>query len=389
MKQIFILFLFSFTFQVAAIDVGDGSDGVCVTGTFVSTKKNYQCTSLNITGALNLFSGSGQGAGGADLVIKVQGDVTIANGATFNLSGANGIDGNTAGAIAGGAAGAGGSAGGNSTATNGANGNGTGAGTGGIFAPIPAVNPFSVGGGGGGGSYSNISITIPIIGDQDGAPIAAGTNGPVYGAEINFETSFLGGSGGAAGGTGVDNTATPAPATTWFGSSGGGGGGAIHIVAGGDITVAGTIISSGGVGGGAGGEIGSGGGGGGSGGAIWLQAAGALLVSSTGSINAAGGAGGINVSGFGTGGDGGDGRIRLDDGDGAIVIDPGGAVGPNAVSTTFVPTSASTARQYSSAVSCARVSLSEDHNFDMILNLLIGMILSSIFYFLFSKRGKV
>lgn len=393
MQQIFILFLFSFLFtdRAVAIDVGDGSDGNCVDGTFVSTKKYYQCVDLTITGPapINVFSGTGPGADGATLVIKVQQDVTIANGATIDLSGANGNDGNSAGIIIGGKAGAGGGAGGNSTATNGANGNGTGGGTGGTFTLHTALGPDAYAGGGGGGSYGTQSATQPLIGDNDGAAVAAGVNGITYFPEINFDTNFSGGSGGAAGGTGTDLVDIP-----WYGSSGGGGGGAIRIISGGNITIDGTVISSGGNGGGIGTVTSSGGGGGGSGGAIWLQAAGTLSISATGSVIALGSIGGINASGlFGFGGDGGLGRIRMDDADGAITNN--GTVTPAiGHSTTFTPTaitsgSSTLSRQYSSSVACGRVSLENEKPLNNLVNLIFGMIIASVVYFSISRKGKI
>lgn len=383
-----IIFLFSFT-NAFATDTGDGSDGACTNASFIVAKRNYQCTTLTIDAALTMF----RAVGGNPLVIKVQRDVYItAVTGSIDLSGANGSSGNSTNSVkAGGAPGAGGSAGGNSpgTGADGLSGSGSG---GGIFgknvAPAPTYN-YSYGGGGGGGSYKTQSLILPEIGDDGigGVVGTAGQNGAIFGNEALFDSSFVGGSGGAAGGGGDAGVITSIPVT---GSSGGGGGGALRIIAGGDITVDGNIIAQGGQGGGVGGVGGtpsSGGGGGGSGGAIWLQAAGALLVS--GSITALGGAVGTNDSGVvGLGGGGGDGRIRLDDGDGAIVIDPGGIVSPTAFSTTFTPTSA--ARQYSSAVSCARVSLQDEkQSFNTIFNMILGLMIASAFYFAFSRRGKV
>jgi hypothetical protein len=161
-------------------------------------------------------------------------------------------------------------------------------------------------------------------------------------------------------------------------------------VAGGNITIDGTITSNGGNGGGAGTETSSGGGGGASGGAIWLQAAGSLAVSGTGIITATGGTFGTNASGFlGFGGGGGDGRIRLDDGNGAITNT--GTVTPAPYTTTFTPTSISNgstsiaSRQYSSSVSCARVTLDENQKKNLIGNFLVGILIVSLGYFGLSK----
>ncbi len=388
------LFLFT-SFSASAIDVGDGSDGVCTNATFVLGKRSYQCTSLTINAPLTLY----KGVGGAALVIKVQNDVDITGAGSIDLSGNNGQDGNIVSVAFGGTGGAGGFSGGNSSTADppanppssvtGGNGAGAGAGVGGQDAGLNA-GAVSVGAGGGGGSYKTAG-TAALLGDSNGTARAPGANGSLYGNEAAFETTFVGGSGGGAGGNGNDGT------NTWFGSAGGGGGGALHIVAGGNILIDGTIISNGGNGGGAGTETSSGGGGGASGGAIWLQAAGTLTVSLTGSINATGGLKGTNVdAGFlGDGGSGGDGRIRLDAGNGSITNN--GSVTPAPYTTSFTPTpinnggtSAIASRQYSSSVSCARVS--EDMNQSSlinVINLLVGISLVGAFHFIVSRRGNV
>jgi hypothetical protein len=228
----------------------------------------------------------------------------------------------------------------------------------------------SIGAGGRGGSYQTQGATAPTNGDDNGTAIVAGANGVIFGSEATFDTTFTGGAGGAAGGSGIDTIPN-----LWFGSSGGGGGGALHIISGGNILVDGTIISKGGDGGGAGAERSSGGGGGASGGAIWLQAAGTLTVSATGVITANGGTFGVNATGFiGSGGDGGTGRIRLDDADG--VITNLGSVSPAPFSTSFVPTAISSSssmatRAYSSTVACGRVT--EDFDKSIPINIFIGI----------------
>lgn len=384
------LFLLSST-SAFAIDTGNGSDGACTNASFVVAKRSYQCTTLTINASLNIF----KAVGGAQVVIKVQGDVNITAAGTIDLSGANGSAGDLVGSVAGGLGGAGGSAGGNSgdatigISMDGSNGNGSGAGVGGKF--VNAVGGTSYGGGGGGGSFKDVSATLASNGDDGVASKVntAGANGSTYFPEANFDTSFAGGSGGAAGGGGVD------VATPHSGSSGGGGGGAIRIVSGGNILIDGSIISKGGNGGGTAGiTVSSGGGGGASGGGIWLQAAGTLTVSAGAVITALPGVHGDNLSnGFsGIGGDGGNGRIRLDSGNG--VITNAGTINPAPYSTSFTPTPISSgttaiSRQYSSAVSCARVSLEHDQSKNIMLNILVGILIASLGHLIVSRSGKV
>lgn len=379
-----------------AIDTGDGSDGVCnITGgadtQITSARKLYQCSSLNIDANLDDFSGSQAGAGGAALVIKVQGNVTVGAGVTIDLSGDNGIPGtNAAGVIAGGAAGAGGFSGGSSPgqSVDGQNGNGAGGGFKGLAVPMTAV--FSYGGGGGGGSYKTQGATLA----QDGEDIGVGTDlgsggaqGFVNGNEAAFDSIFVGGSGGAAGGGAQENGQPDIS-----GSSGGGGGGAIRIIAGGDIIVDGSIISKGGDGGGTGATNYAGSGGGGSGGAIWLQAGGNLTVS--GMITSLGGNPGSNSGGY-SGGSGGDGRIRLDDGDGVINIIGGSTISPAPYSTSFTPTpltsgSNAIGRQYASGVSCASVALDDyEKPYNNLMNLILGIAVVALTHYSLSKKSKV
>ncbi len=392
----FLLTLFLFTNSLAfAMDVGDGSDGSCdVAGTattqITAAKKYYQCTTLNINGNLISFKGGQPGAGGVPLFIKVLGSVTISSGFSIDLSGVNGVDGDAINSLkTGGSAGAGGSAGGNSPGTNanGLSGNGTGGGGAGLLVTPTAPATSSYGGGGGGGSYQTQSATVAADGDNGVGSVinTHGINGAIFGSESTFDSSFIGGTGGGAGGAGI-NAGIP---TT--GSSGGGGGGAIRIVAGGNIQVDGSIISTGGNGGGIVTTASSGGGGGASGGAIWLQSAGTLTVSATGTITALGGAGGINASGLsGLGGGGGNGRIRLDSGSGTITNL--GTVNPTPYSTSFSPTIASStqaSRQYASSISCAKVSLEHDQNNNFLINFIFGLIISTTGYLIFSRNKKV
>lgn len=380
-----------------AIDTGDGSDGVCnITGgadtQITSARKSYQCSSLNIDANLDDFQGSQAGAGGAALVIKVQGNVTIGAGVTINLSGDNGIPGtNTAGVKVGGAAGAGGFSGGSSPGqgVDGQNGNGAGGGLKGLAVPMTVV--FSYGGGGGGGSYKTQGATVAQDGEDIGGTGisfgSGGAQGAIHGNEAAFDSSFVGGSGGAAGG-GAEENGQP----DISGSSGGGGGGALRIIAGGDITVDGSIISKGGDGGGIGATNYAGSGGGGSGGAIWLQAGGSITVS--GIITSLGGNSGTNSGGY-VGGNGGDGRIRLDDGDGVINIIGGSTISPAPYSTSFTPTPISSGtnaigRQYASGVSCASVALGDEEKpFNNLMNLILGLGIAGLAHHLISRKSKV
>ncbi|MEA9356865.1 hypothetical protein SHI21_11640 [Bacteriovorax sp. PP10] len=382
-----------------AIDAGDGSDGVCnITGgagtQITSAKKYYQCSSLNIDANLDDFKGSQAGAGGAALVIKVQGNVTVVAGVTVDLSGDNGLAGNTtAGVKAGGVAGAGGFSGGAASGLNldGVNGSGAGGGLKGLQVDQNLL--FSYGGGGGGGSYKTQGITLSVDGEDVGgngtSNGSGGAQGFVYGDEATFETSFTGGSGGAGGGGGQENGQSDIS-----GSSGGGGGGALHIIAGGNITVDGSIISRGGNGGGIAATQFAGGGGAGSGGAIWLQAGGNLIVSASGTITSLGGTQGTNDGGY-DGGNGGDGRIRLDDGDGVITMIGGSTVSPAPYSTSFTPTPITSGtsainRQYASGVSCASVALGDEEKpFNNLMNLILGLGIAGLAHYLVSKKSKV
>ncbi|MDD4976014.1 MAG: hypothetical protein PHY93_16790 [Bacteriovorax sp.] len=393
-KLALFLLLISFYQSAFGIDVGDGSDGTCaVTGpatTLITlARRNYQCTTLDIDGNLPIF----KGVGGAAVIIKVQGNVTMMNAAhTLDISGADG--GNGGAAIQnGGIGGAGGNTGGNSNFSNGLIGSGVRAGSGGLF--VTNVGLDSFGGGGGGGSYNTKAVVEPIDGDNfaGGGVGSKGANGDFFGNETTFETTFAGGSGGGAGGGGFNG------GSAVTGSSGGGSGGALRIIAGGNITIDGTIRSNGGTGGGLAGTLGSGGGGGGSGGAIWLQAVGA--ITGTGTIEALGGSHGINDSlifsgGFptiGYGGDGSKGRIRLDDNsNGSVVL--GSILPPSQGGITFTPTAISSSssaisRQYASAIACGRVSIKHEMPWNNLINLLLGIMITSLIYFSISRKGKI
>ncbi len=395
MKLVLAVCLFSITFSNAfAIDIGDGSDGACTNATFVVGKRNYQCTSLTINAALNIF----RAVGGAAVVIKVQNDATITG--SIDISGADGIEGDSNAPVGktGGFAGAGGSAGGSSPGTkaNGAAANATGGasgargGGGGDYVPPTSING-AYGGGGGGGSFKTQGAVSSTQGEDVGGtgsvPGSEGASGVALGDEATFDSSFTGGAGGGAGGDGEDSTAV-----TFGGSSGGGGGGAIRIVAGGDITVNTTIIADGGNGGGLISTQFAGGGGAGSGGAIFIQAAGNLTVVPGSTLRAVGGSEGLND--IGSGGSGGLGIIRLDDGDGVVSV-AGSTVTQGKYTAAFTPTvlvtgTSTVSRSYASDVSCASVAL-DDHNkpFNNVVNLILGMAMAYLIHFLLSKKSKV
>lgn len=377
-----------------AIDVGDGSDGICDEVTITATPKNYyQCTSLNINGAITVFKAGQAGAGVGPVVIKVQGDATIGAGGSIDFSGANGAFGNNT-VRPGGAAGAGGGAGGSSQiGAAGLSGNGPGAGIFGQYVADDPAGTSSYGGGGGGGSYKTKSATVPNDGfdSNGGGAGSAGTNGPIFvTSESQFDSNFSGGSGGGAGGGGTINGSAVS------GSSGGGGAGAIRIISGGNIVVAGQIIFNGGAGGGIGSSGGSptqssGAGGGASGGAVWLQAVGSLKIENTGSISALGGLGGKNDFDL-IGGNGGNGGIRLDDADGVIEnLGVGNILPSDYYHTTFGSTA--TSRLYTSSVACGRVALEDQKPFNNLINLILGMMITSLIYlsvyFSRSRKGKV
>ena len=366
MKLIPFLFIILSQNAFAYFDTGTGADGACTQATLIAGTRTYNCTTLNIGAANSVFNA----VGGAAVVIKVQGAVTISN--TLSANGGVGANADGTGSLAGGLAGAGGSNGGAYGAldTDGQNGNGTGGGVKGIYVN-DVSNAFDVYGGGG-GSYSTQGGTLALNGDINGTSQAGtkGAQGPTWGNETNFESSFIGGSGGASGGGGETTGGVKVS-----GSTGGGGGGAIHIIAGGDITISGSVVANGGNGGGDGASVESGGGAG-SGGAIWLQSEGNIIIS--GSLTATGGTGGANGS-FGTsgeGGSGGSGRIRLDDIDG--VITGGGTVSPSAQVNslaTIIARNSSSSVELSSDISCAaREKLSWSH---VVTFLLGGLILVS------------
>ena len=158
-----------------------------------------------------------------------------------------------------------------------------------------------------GAGYTNTGCSDTISGTHDGTGGGGGAGG-------SFSTSGGSGGDGGAGTGGAPQTNVIANALTGgclggaggsgdvLGGSGGYGGGAVYVVAAGNIIVSGTINASGagGLGGlpgndGDGSKAGGGGGGGGTGGMILLDAAGgagALMLTSSGILIADGGGGG-------------------------------------------------------------------------------------------------
>jgi len=390
MKSLFILFLFSVSPFALAIDVGDGSDGACTQATFVAGKRTYQCSTLTISGPVNIFKAQS----GSALLIKVQSTVSITAAGSIDVSGGAGSNGSNASAVSGGLGGPGAGNGGNSqflvpprgignTSGDGLSGTGSGAGTGGLFVDDDVAQTGSTGGGGGGGSLLTKNVTEPTDGDTPTNSPALNTKGangnnPLT-SEAQFDSTFIGGAGGGAGGGG-SQVGTRA---TLSGGSGGGGGGAIRIVSGGNIIIDGNITANGGAGGGDG-TTDIAGGGGGAGGIIWIQAAGTLTVTST--LSAIGGVQGTTLLGAGDGGAGGNGGIRLDSG-GALDTTLA-TTNPPHYHTTFSPTSATspmTTRQYSSSISCAKVSLENDQK-NFVINSIVGFIIAAAIHFASSKR---
>ncbi len=277
---------------------GTGKDGDYVASTNTTLAGgNYEYKSFTINAGVTVTV-----TGGAPLVLKVQGKVSILG--KLNLSGGDAADStpssngcvqsacSVAGtAVAGGGVGGYGCYSGAGT-LDGTAGGGTGGGGGATYCG-------GYGAGGGGGSYGTQG--------GSGIPGASGCNvgsaGTTY-SGIQAGT-LMGGSGGGAGSYGTAYNAG--------GAGGGGGGGAIRIDAS-EILVPGQILANGGRGGHQRSNCDGGAGGGGSGGAIWLR--GNKIDLSGGTVSAKGGAGGDafqpESSDGGDGGAGGDGRVRID-----------------------------------------------------------------------------
>ena len=295
--------LFFPTILFAQFDYGTGADGACTQATF-STGGTYNCTSVNISGAINLT-----GDGSSALIIKATGAVNIT--ANITLSGNPGSAGVLNGANNdnnGGAGGPGGGAGGN---YNGLGGNFSGLAGSGNFAGaggtdgVPAGSSGAAGGGGGNGTSGGTGDSTSVAGGSGGSSASANS----------LATSFFGGSGGGAGGRASEILGGS-------GASGGGGGGALRITAQNGITINADIFMDGGAGGNGLLETAraSGSGGGGAGGSLLLESQSA--ISYTGQFRADGGNGGT-IAAHANGGDGGIGRflIRVPGGESSGLVD--------------------------------------------------------------------
>ena len=278
----------------AALEVGDGSDGLC---NFSGTVPNrvYQCSSLVIDNSVSINEGN------TPLRILVSGNVVINAALTIvPQNGSNAIMG-SAFAVATAEGICGGFNGGSYEVTpQSYPGEGPNASNGGHASESFIASTFMVdkgtGGGGGGGNGSSGNPGI------DGSHTAGGPGGML--ANWDFEQEVFGGAGGGASGAAVDGAFT-----SYTGATGGAGGGSLIIQAQGaiNITAAGAIMVNGGDGGNGLGH--SGGGGAGAGGSIYLQSASSISIAGTLSLQ--GGSGGTGAGNGGDGGDGGVGRIKL------------------------------------------------------------------------------
>lgn len=313
--------------------VNAGTTTVAVAFTFQGTAVNATPVNvtvvggpLNLTGPNTFDTTTGQLNGAATTAwdgtrLSLE-SFTLANGATFTITGntafqmmttgdvtidgaidangANGVDQpvNDGNAALGGAGGPGGFAGGRGGGfdvndPNGADGQGPGAGGGGMGV---TNNGFDDSAGGGGGGHS----AAGTAGTTTGAS-TAGIAGVAY---DSIPTTLQGGSGG--GGGSLESDGVGISAADDGGAGGGGGGGVVSIQAT-NITVSatGAINCNGGAGGA---STPAGGGGGGAGGSILLRATNAPTVN--GALNVAGGAGGTTGAN-GNGGNGAAGRTDV------------------------------------------------------------------------------
>jgi len=272
-----LLLLFSLP-SLAALSLGDGSDGICAwTSTQTLSKNSWNCQSISVSpGAVIDFAGPN------NVVLRSRGEVTIDGTIDVSADGQNG--------------GPGGGDGGASSTQNGS-GFQSGEGLGG------SSDLGATGAGGGGGGHDGPG--------QDGTTNSGasfGVGGQPYGSESNFQNTIYGGSGGGAGGDGNDG----------LGGVGGGGGGSLTIISKGQVLISGQILANGANGSAPTGSFGGGGAGGsGSGGAIYIISQVSLTVSGTLDVP-----GGVSVSGGGPGGGNGGagaiGRVRLDAPTGAL-----------------------------------------------------------------------
>ncbi|WP_412470318.1 MULTISPECIES: hypothetical protein [unclassified Halobacteriovorax] len=306
--KIFILpiFLLLSSTTFAAVDTGDGSDLSC-NWTGLIPSGTYNCTDLTTTGALTI-------TGNNPLIIKVQGDVTIAHTISVAEGLAGGYGAGLSPVVFPGSEG--------SSATDAACG-------GSSFSDIG-------GSGGAGGSHATLGGnggSGVSSGPVDGSDTlsAPGSTSVTYDSALNLEAQMLGGAGGGNGGGGCEQGG----ATETGATPGGSGGGVIHIAAGGDMYINAPILANGGAGqpGTTSANGDSGGSGGGAGGVIFLQAVGNIELNAA--LDASGGTGGAAGGVLGrAGGNGGDGIIRLDEVDG-VITGVGGSYSPNPTIVTL------------------------------------------------------
>lgn len=336
-----LLLLFSLQ-ALAALSLGDGSDGVCSwTSTQTVSKNSWNCQSINVSvGAAITFPGSG------NVVLRSQGPVTI--------------DGDLDVSAVGQSAGPGGGDGGLTSSQDGTgfqNGQGLGGGDG--------IGAGGGGGGGGGAGHLNPGVA-GIAGTA-----AGGGAGSSYGDESNFQNTIYGGSGGGAGGDGQETGAGS-------GGPGGGGGGAITIIAKELINITGNVFANGAAGSApnnGGTFAGGAGGGGGSGGSIYLVSLEGVTI--TGSLSVAAGGGGAGGAGSGAGSAGSEGRARLDAPSGAINTGGGsipGSAQTSAPPSVFDPLEVDTKFESDIAYACSYKEIKRPE--ELLLQAFIGLLIS-------------
>jgi len=288
-----------------------------------SKQSVYRFTSVLIPAGVTV-----RAVGSERLVLIVSGSVLIQG--TLDVSGEDGADGVTdAGSpVPGGAAGAGGFFG--QDAPNAW-----------VYAPGAVQRGGGQGGagatngpgGGGGAGHSRPGVS--------GRPInvASGFGGVQYG--VPQLTPPFGGSGGGAGGTGINPSGTDS-----LGGGGGGGGGILLLLAHGSVVVEGQILCDGGNGGaGASSEgfVGAGGAGGGSGGSVRVRGSSIRLQGGFATVLARGGSGGLAGAGLGFSSPGSaaaPGRLLFQAPAGAIDLSGGIAEPPPVLQETIVAASA-------------------------------------------------
>ncbi len=308
-----IIFISNFSFNILALDLGDGSDSECdettISAGISAAQRVFNCTTLTIAGGgLTVPVG-----GGDSLIIKVQESVTISS--IISLNGSVGIDviGDNSDKV-GGAGGIGAYKGGDYIASE--NDGGSGDAYNSLFegkgatGGVPVFSNLS-GCGGGGGAHGTAGESGDC-GSNHGDNKLEGAGGQAQ--RIDLKRNLVGGAGGGGGSLGYEFIG-------YGGASGGGGGGAIKIEAREEINIeaSGAIIAKGGNGGT--GDTGNtssnsgGGAGGGAGGTIYLVSGTSIIVEGTLDID-----GGIGGTGYdsgdtvygGSGGHGGSGIVRFD-----------------------------------------------------------------------------